>query len=113
MTKRKDKTEFTDALGMLTFHAIASGKTLGDLPNVEGLPGMDVIQSWLESEPGFFRMLNLGKYAYAQKLAQEAMDIADNADTTTLQDVEKARLRAEVRMWKAKSLWPSEYTEKM
>jgi hypothetical protein len=48
----------------------------------------------------------------AEKLAEEALDIADQADETSVGGVNKARLQVETRKWMASKLDPADYGDK-
>jgi hypothetical protein len=48
----------------------------------------------------------------AEKLAEDALDIADNADESSNGGVNKARLQVDTRKWMASKLDPDQYGDK-
>lgn len=105
----KTTITYTRQLGLAVFHALAAGKSYGDIVETPGMPDFDTLQDWLDHEPDFQRLVSLANADKALSLADEVRAIADGADATSPAAVEKARLQCEVRMWLAGQLWPSKY----
>ena len=104
---------------------IADGKSLRAIAALDGMPHQDTIMAWLDgSKPAFSEQYARAREAQADKLAEEALQIADDGRSDTYLDAEgnektdneaiqRSRLRVDTRKWLASKMAPKKYGDKM
>jgi len=97
---------------------IADGQSLVQIANMEGMPCRATMNNWLRDadlkKEGFEGVLDSytrAKREQADAIADDILDIADNADDSK-EGVQKAKLRIDSRKWLAGKLQPKKYSEK-
>lgn len=104
---------------------IADGKSLRAIAALDGMPHQDTIMAWLDgSKPAFSEQYARAREAQADKLAEEALQIADDGRSDTYLDAEgnektdneaiqRSRLRVDTRKWLASKMAPKKYGDKI
>ena len=104
---------------------IADGKSLRNIGAMKGMPHQDTIMAWLNgSKPDFSELYARAREAQADKLAEEALQIADDGRSDTYLDAEgnertdneviqRSRLRVDTRKWLASKMAPKKYGDKI
>lgn len=102
-----------EKLGGLEFVCahIAEGMTIGRLAEFLEC-SRPVLSFWINQTEERKEAVLRARKLKAEKLAEEALDIADQADETSVGGVNKARLQVETRKWMASKLNPEDYGEK-
>jgi hypothetical protein len=120
-------TLYTDELGLKICAQIAHGKSLVSICKQEGFPSVETVYLWLrdESKKDFLNTYTRAREDQADTLADEILDIADEATTTVKEHdgftevvfdntaVARNRLRVESRKWIASKLKPKKYGDKV
>jgi hypothetical protein len=120
-------TLYTDELGLKICSQIAHGKSLVSICKQEGFPSVETVYLWLrdESKKEFLNTYTRAREDQADTLADEILDIADEATTTVKEHdgftevvfdntaVARNRLRVESRKWIAAKLKPKKYGDKV
>ena len=109
---------YTPALAAQICAHIADGKSLRAIAALDGMPHQDTIMAWLDgSKPAFSEQYARAREAQADKLAEEALQIADDGRSDTYLDAEgnertdneaiqRSRLRVDTRKWLASKMAP-------
>ena len=104
---------------------IADGKSLRVIAAMEGMPAQSTIMAWLDgSRPEFSEQYARAREAQADKLAEEALQIADDGRSDTYLDAEgnertdteviqRSKLRVDTRKWLASKMAPKKYGDKV
>jgi len=99
---------------------IMEGKTTREIGAIDGLPCKATIMNWLAADPDFRAGYAAAKALYAETLAEEIIEISDDAaadwvDSDTggreldHEHVQRSRLRVDSRKWLAARLSPKRY----
>lgn len=104
---------------------IADGKSLRVIAAMEGMPAQSTIMAWLDgSRPEFSEQYARAREAQADKLAEEALQIADDGRSDTYVDgdgnvktdtevIQRSKLRVDTRKWLASKMAPKKYGDKL
>lgn len=104
---------------------IAEGKSLRVIGAMEGMPHQATIMAWLDgSRPEFSEQYARAREAQADKLAEEALTIADDGRSDTYVDadgnvktdsevIQRSKLRVDTRKWLASKMAPKKYGDKL
>ena len=104
---------------------IADGKSLRAIAALEGMPAQSTIMLWLDgTRPEFSEQYARAHEAYADKLAEETLLIADDSSQDTYVDadgnvktdteaIQRSKLRVDTRKWLASKKAPKKYGDKM
>ena len=104
---------------------IADGKSLRVIAAMEGMPAQSTIMAWLDgSRPEFSEQYARAREAQADKLAEEALQIADDGHSDTYVDgdgnvktdtevIQRSKLRVDTRKWLASKMAPKKYGDKV
>lgn len=120
-------TKYSPAVAQKICELIASGKTLKQIDEDPKLPSESTIMSWLSDgrHREFLEQYARAREAYADKLAAETLEIADDssedlrtdpktgAEITDHEVVARSRLRVDTRKWLASKLAPKKYGDKV
>ena len=89
------------------------------------MPHQDTIMAWLDgSKPAFSEQYARAREAQADKLAEEALQIADDGRSDTYVDgdvnvktdtevIQRSKLRVDTRKWLASKMAPKKYGDKV
>lgn len=92
---------------------------------MEGMPHQATIMAWLDgSRPEFSEQYARAREAQADKLAEEALTIADDGRNDTYMDadgnvktdsevIQRSKLRVDTRKWLASKMAPKKYGDKL
>ena len=120
-------TKYSAAVAQKICDLIAAGKTLKQIDEEPSLPSESTIMSWLAdgAHRQFLEQYARAREAYADKLAAETLEIADDssedlrtdpktgAELTDHEVVARSRLRVDTRKWLASKLAPKKYGDKV
>lgn len=90
---------------------IAQGMTIGRLAEFIEC-SRPMLSFWINQTEERKNAVLSAKKLKAEKLAEDALDIADDADGTSSSAVNKARLQVDTRKWMASKLDPEGYGDK-
>ncbi|MDH4417673.1 MAG: hypothetical protein QE485_10645 [Acidovorax sp.] len=104
---------------------IADGKSLRVIGSMDDMPHQATIMAWLDgSRPEFSEQYARAREAQADKLAEEALAIADDGRSDTYIDgdgnvktdpevIQRSKLRVDTRKWLASKMAPKKYGDKL
>ena len=104
---------------------IAQGKSLRTIAAMENMPAQSTIMLWLDgTRPEFSEQYARAHEAYADKLAEETLLIADDSSQDTYVDadgnvktdteaIQRSKLRVDTRKWLASKKAPKKYGDKV
>jgi len=110
---------YSEAMGQLVVDAIAGGLSLIAVCALPGFPTPRTLRKWCREYPEFERDVTTAEHIRAERLIDEALDIADDSSgdyvTVTRKDgreervfehehASRAKLRVEMRKWIASKL---------
>jgi hypothetical protein len=90
---------------------IAEGMTIGRLAEYLEC-SRPLLSLWINQTEERKEAVLRARKLKAEKLAEDALDIADNADESSNGGVNKARLQVDTRKWMASKLDPDQYGDK-
>lgn len=101
---------------------LVMGESLRSICSAEDMPAIATVYLWLGKHPEFMEQYTRAREDQADTLADEIIDIADDAtqDTIKVDGVERpnsewinrSRLRVDARKWVASKLKPKKYGDK-
>lgn len=116
-------SDYSDELAAEICSRLASGKPLTKICADESMPCQSTVYLWLKKQDGFSEMYARARDDQADTLADEMLEIADDAtrDVTKTEDgdvfnsehVQRSRLRVDTRKWIASKLKPKKYGDKV
>jgi hypothetical protein len=86
---------------------IAGGRSLRSFCQADGAPNKTTVLRWLQKDEEFARKYALARDLQADMLADEVIDIADQAE-----DANIGRLKIDARKWTAAKFAPKKYGDK-
>lgn len=106
---------------------LSEGKSLRSICKAESMPSAVTVFAWLRKHEGFLKQYEKAKEESADALADEMLDIADEASNDWMEDHDKdnpgyrlngeaigrSRLRVDTRKWIASKLKPKKYGDKV
>lgn len=101
-------TEYTEELADEICRRIMEGESLKHITDGDDMPARSSVHLWLANNGVFSDKYARAKENQADTLADELIDLADNAT-----DVNKARLQIDTRKWAASKLKPKKYGDKL
>lgn len=116
---------YTSELAAQICEHIAQGKSLRTIAALDDMPAQSTIMSWLDgSKPEFSEQYARAHEAYADKLAEETLLIADDSSRDNYVDsegkvktdseaIQRSKLRVDTRKWLASKKAPKKYGEKV
>ncbi|NDO80206.1 hypothetical protein CJP72_05265 [Citrobacter sp. NCU1] len=102
MSEKKNKkttVAYDRQLGMIAYDAIIDGKSYSEIAEIDGMPDTAGLLEWQRDEREFRDIVAAARGYQRARMVTEIQEIADNADPTVPGELEKARLRCEVKMW--------------
>lgn len=99
-------SEYTQERADKVCSRIVEGMSLRKLSKIEEMPGIETIYKWLRTYPEFAEQYARAKSDQADAMAEEIMDISDNATSDNFQ---VARLRVDSRKWLASKFKAKKY----
>ena len=116
---------YTQELATEICNHIADGKSLRTIAAMENMPAQSTIMLWLDgTRPEFSEQYARAHEAYADKLAEETLLIADDSSQDTYVDadgnvktdteaIQRSKLRVDTRKWLASKKAPKKYGDKV
>ena len=116
---------YTPELAAAICEHIAAGKSLRTIAALDGMPAQSTIMVWLDGKhPDFTEQYARAREAQADKLAEEALQIADDGRSDTYVDgdgnvktdtevIQRSKLRVDTRKWLASKMAPKKYGDKV
>lgn len=101
-------SSYTKELGEKIANLLAEGKTLAAITAIDGMPHRGTIHRWATQHPDFGERIREARLEHADALADEVVHISD-----TEVDAQRARNRIEARKWRAGTIKPKEYGNKI
>lgn len=95
-------SSFTPEIATEIINRLASGETLRSICKDKHMPCNVTVYDWANNMPAFSSAIAHARRIQATVLAEEASEILDNADDSTMPKVQKADKRANYRMLLAK-----------
>ncbi|MDE2426916.1 MAG: hypothetical protein KGO96_13535 [Elusimicrobia bacterium] len=92
---------------------IATGTPVYRIPEISEMPAESTIYLWMEQHKEFSEKYARAKARLADRMVEEVVTIADEADPTTMKGIEHARTRMDARKWAAGKLSPKKYGERI
>lgn len=107
---------------------LASGDSMRTVCKADEMPAMSTVFKWIREIPEFSKQYVKAKEEAADALAEEMMDIADDASNDWMakhgkdtqeswqlngEHVQRSRLRIDTRKWIASKLKPKKYGDKI
>jgi|694.fasta_scaffold06859_22 hypothetical protein len=107
--------------------ALAEGRSLRSICRQEGMPSIVLVLRWLREEPAFVTQYVHAREAQADALAEEILEIADNASNDWMEredpenpgfslngeHIQRSKLRVDARKWWASKVAPKKYGDKV
>jgi hypothetical protein len=107
--------------------ALAEGRSLRSICEHEEMPCLTTIFNWLRTKPDFLAQYARAKEESADSLADEMLDIADDARNDWMEregkdergwvvngeHIQRSRVRIDTRKWLASKLKPKKYGDKV
>jgi len=120
-------TEYSIELADSICERIADGESLKTICHSESMPCMSSIFNWLRKDKEFVEKYARAKEAQVEALAEELLDIADDATNDWMdkrfgetevrvidnEAIQRSKLRVDTRKWLMSKLQPKKYGEKL
>lgn len=103
---------YTPAIAEKICTGLADGKSLRAICKLKGMPSKATVFRWLRDYPEFAHIYAIARDDQADMLADEVVEIADNAGSTK-GGINKARLMIDARKWFAGVTRPKKYGSKI
>lgn len=120
---------FSQQTADLICERLADGESLRSICLSEDMPGRTTVFKWLRELPAFADQYARAREAQADFMAEEILEIADDASNDTIPKVDKdgkeygeqqntewisrSRLRVDARKWLAAKMAPKKYGERL
>lgn len=117
-------SDYTQEIAVEICRRITEGESVRSISRDESMPSIATIYSWIGSKPEFLKQYEKAKEEQIETLADEMLEIADdarndfvekalkNGDIVIVGDsemVNRSRLRVDTRKWIAERLKPKKY----
>lgn len=122
-------TDYTEALGAAICAEIVDGLSLRSICRRDEMPAISTVMLWLTKHAAFLEQYTHARDAQADTLADELLEIADDAtndwmekfgkDGTAIgyqvdqEAINRSRLRVDTRKWIASKLKPKKYGDRL
>lgn len=121
-------SDYSSDKAALICERIANGQSVREIARGEGMPAMSTIFRWLSEHKAFQEQYARAKEAQAEYLAEELLDIVDDASNDWMErqgadgsthevvngeHIQRSRLRADTRKWLLSKLLPKKYGDKL
>lgn len=120
-------SDFTPEIAELICERIADGQSIREIGRADDMPAASTIFRWLSAHESFQEQYARAKQAQAENLAEEILDIADDASNDWMrrnadedagwvengEAIQRSRLRVDSRKWLLSKLLPKKYGDKV
>ena len=121
MAKLGRPSEYTKEIGNDICEHISNGQSLRSFCEREGYPAKNTVLRWLRNNEDFRTQYALSRKSAIEVMADEIIDIADDAEKVVRKGAEKKsgafaqtqRLRIDTRKWVMSKLLPKKYGDKV
>lgn len=121
--RRATGVKYSEGITGEICHRMATGEALKAICRSPGMPSFQTVLRWVNEIPEFAKSYAIASDMRAQSLADEIIEIADtpttgtrirtfangSKETTTLDQVERSKLRVDARKWLLARLSPKRY----
>lgn len=106
-------TRYTKRLGSEICRRLAEGLSLRRICEQPGMPALRTVMGWLfeEQHPDFSQQYARAREAQAEVLADEIIDVADEA--VDRDSAAAAKVKVDARKWAASKLQPKKYGDRV
>lgn len=120
---------YTDELAAKILSRLATGESMRTICKDNDMPSRATIFLWIAKQEGFSGQYAIAKEEAAEALAEEMFDIADNGDNDYMdsngsdegkaaykavgENIQRSKLRVDVRKWYLSKIKPKKYGEKI
>lgn len=105
--------EYSEELAIAICGLIAIGLSLKAICDRPEMPCTATVYNWLYKKTDFLDRYTHAREAQAEVMAQDMIDLADNCNALTNEQVQKVKLQIETRKWIAAKLKPKKYGDAM
>ena len=106
--KQGRPTTYSDRIAAEICGQISEGSSLRSICKVAEMPSCSTVFPWLSKHPEFSEQYARAREEQADAIADECLDIAE-----TEPDVQRARLKIDVRKWFASKMKPRRYGDRI
>lgn len=120
-------SSYTDQVGQAICARISEGCSLRSIARDEGMPSLQTIFNWFQSQPTFLEQYARAKEAQMDAFAEEIVDISDDGRNDWMElhekdnagwkangeHIQRSRLRVDSRKWLMSKLKPKKYGERL
>lgn len=120
-------SDYTEQTGLEICQKLIEGMSLRSICLAESMPSIATVMNWLTKFPTFLEQYERAREAQADTLADEMLDIADDASNDWMErsekqgggyelngeHVQRSRLRLDTRKWIASKLKSKRYGDKV
>jgi hypothetical protein len=120
-------SEYTQEKADSICHLLAEGMSLRSVCKEKGMPDIATVFKWMRSNEEFLKQYARAKQESADAMAEEVLDIADNAVNDWMEvnhgehkswkengeAINRSRLRVDTRKWLMAKMKPKKYGEKL
>ena len=106
--KQGRPTTFSDLIAAEILGQISEGNSLRAICKASKMPSCSTVFLWLSKYPEFSDQYARAREEQADAIADECLDIAENEP-----DVQRARLKIDVRKWFASKMKPRKYGDRI
>ncbi len=108
---REKKSRITRSHELLEkiFIRIADGESLNKICSQDDMPSRNAFFMWIREDETILQAYELALLTRADFYLDEIVDIADNENVKTSEDIARAKLRVDARKWAASKLAPKKY----
>jgi hypothetical protein len=111
MAKRGRPGIYSPEIAAEICERMAMGESLRSICRAEGMPAEVTVRGWaIEDREGFLAQYAMASQTRMDCLADEILEIADNASS---EDVQAARLRIDTRKWLMSKIAPKRLGDKL
>jgi hypothetical protein len=113
-------SDFTQELADLICEELANGSSMRTVCKMDDMPSMSTVFKWLRDYKEFSEQYARAKQEAADAMAEEILDIADDApskvtgmDRSDAARVQAQRIRIDTRKWIMSKMKPKKYGDKL
>ena len=120
-------SKYSDKLVATICERLIEGQSLREICRDDDMPGERTVYAWLSQREDFQQRYALAREAQADLMAEEILDIADNASNDWMErngddnegwqvngeHIQRSRLRVDSRKWLMSKLKPKKYGDKV
>jgi hypothetical protein len=121
MTRKRGRSpSYSDAIADVLCDRLAKGESLRSICRDSAMPGRQTVADWLTHHQAFFDQYSRARLIGLDEIADELLEIADNADggeessaARASANIQRAKLRIDTRKWLLSKLAPQRYGDRI